>query len=142
MASVPLSLADDQMCIGCGARNPHGLHLAFELDVPHQRITTRWTPAKTHQGYTDLVHGGMTALVLDELMGNLLWQLQRPSVTAELTVQFRRPARVGQPLLCDARIESDARRQVWMTASAKTTDGAVVAEARARYVQVTAHKED
>lgn len=136
MASAPLSLADDQMCIGCGSRNPQGLHLTFELDVEHQRITTRWTPQKVHQGYTDIVHGGMTALVLDELMGNLLWKLQRPSVTAELTVRFRQPACVGQPLVCEAHIDSEARRQVWMTATAKTEGGAVVAEARARCVEV------
>ncbi|OGX41052.1 MAG: hypothetical protein A3C53_06720 [Omnitrophica WOR_2 bacterium RIFCSPHIGHO2_02_FULL_68_15] len=143
MASAPLSLADDQMCIGCGSRNPHGLRLAFELDRPHQRLTTAWTPAKYHQGYTDIVHGGMLALVLDELMGNLLWQLERPAVTAELTVRFRRPAKVGEPLVCQAQVESEERRSVWMTASATTSDGAVVADARARYVQVksASHKE-
>ena len=130
------------MCIGCGSRNPQGLHLAFDLDLPHQRITTRWTPAKTHQGYADIVHGGMLGLVLDELMGNLLWKLQRPSVTAELTVRFRQPARVGEPLVCEAQVDSEARRQMWMTAVAKTKEGAVVADARARYVQVGRPKEE
>lgn len=141
MSSAPLTLADDQMCIGCGARNPQGLHLTFDLDLPHQRITTRWTPAKTHQGYADIVHGGMLGLVLDELMGNLLWKLQRPAVTAELTVRFRRPARVGEPLVCEGQVESVQRRSVWMTAAARTADGAVVADARARYVQIGVAKE-
>jgi len=142
MSSAPLTLADDQMCIGCGSRNPQGLHLAFDLDLPHQRITTCWTPAKESQGYADIVHGGMLGLVLDELMGNLLWKLQRPSVTAELTVRFRQPARVGQPLVCEGQVESEERRSVWMTAAARTTDGAVVADARARYVQVKVPKGD
>lgn len=146
MSAIPLSLADDQMCIGCGTKNPHGLHLTFALDRPHQRLTSRWTPAKHHQGYTDIVHGGMLALVLDELMGNLLWQSGRPAVTAELTVRFRQPARVGQPLVCQAQVESAQRRSVWMTASATTPDGALVADARARCVQVNVqaspHKED
>lgn len=136
MSAAPLQLADDQMCIGCGSRNPQGLHLTFDLDRPQRRITTRWTPAQHHQGYTDIVHGGMLALVLDELMGNLLWQLARPSVTAELTVRFRQPARVGQPLACAAQVGSGAHRSVWVTAVARTTDGTVVADARARCVQV------
>lgn len=132
--AVPLSLTDDRMCVGCGPRNPHGLHLVVALDRPHRRVTTRWTPAKHHQGYADIVHGGMLAVVLDELMGNLLWQLGEPALTAELTIRFLRPARVGHPLVCEASVQGAKGRLRRMAAVARTPAGQLVAEASARCV--------
>lgn len=136
---IPPLLADDQMCIGCGSKNPRGLHLAFDFDPAERRIRTRWTPLKEHQGFANIVHGGMTGLVLDELMGNLLWKLKRPSVTAELTVKFLRPARVGEPLDCEVWIVSErkeGRRRVFHLRGIARRSGKTVAEADARCVQI------
>ena len=38
----------------------------------HLRATVIFS--KHHQGFKNIVHGGMIGLVLDELMGNLLWK--------------------------------------------------------------------
>lgn len=136
---TPPRLADDQMCVGCGSKNPQGLHLTFDLDSTARRIRTRWTPLKEHQGYADIVHGGMTGLVLDELMANLLWKLNHPSVTAELAVKFLRPAHVGEPLECEAWIVSErkqGRRSVFHLRGVARHSGRIVAEADARCVQI------
>lgn len=101
-------------------------------------MTTRWTPTKTFQGYADFVHGGMIALVLDELMVNLLWKLHQPAVTGELTVRFQRPAAVGRPLTCEAHVTSDHRRVIQTEAVAKSAAGQVIARASARCVRVSA----
>ena len=127
------------MCFGCGTKNPRGLQLTFELDPAARRIRTRWTPAKEHQGYADIVHGGMTGLVLDELMANLLWKLNCPSVTAELTVKFLRPARVGEPLDCEAWVVSEKgflRGRVYQMRAMARRSGRVVAEASGRCIQL------
>lgn len=135
-----LILADDRMCFGCGSRNPQGLRLTFTLDAHARRISTAWTPSKRFQGYADIVHGGMTGLVLDELVGNLLWKLGMPAVTAELMVRFHRPVRVGQPLVCEAWIAEHSRkafgRVIHMAAEARTPDGVVMVSAAARCVRI------
>lgn len=131
-----LELADDQMCFGCGGRNKQGLQLKFSVDEKHRRITTEWTPIKEHQGYADIVHGGIIGLVLDELMGNLLWKMGSPSVTAEMSVRFLKPAHVGKPLKAEAWIASEKGRVCWVEASAKNSAGVVVAEAKARFVRI------
>ena len=137
---MALQLADDQMCFGCGGRNARGLRLKFTLTAGGRRIRTVWTPSKEHQGYADITHGGMIGLVLDELMGNLLWKLGHPSVTAEMTVRFRRPAHVGERLACEARITEEVKgraRPVYrMEAVARNRKGDLVAQAAARCVQV------
>ena len=134
---MALKLADDQMCFGCGSRNARGLKLKFTLDPDHHRIRTEWTPTQEFQGYADIVHGGLIGLVLDELMGNLLWKQERPSVTAEMSVRFLKPAHVGKPLRGEAWIASHKGRVCVMEAAAWDAAGGVVAEAKGRFVQVT-----
>ena len=131
-----MKLADDQMCFGCGGRNARGLKLKFSLDEAGHRIRTEWTPSKEHQGYADLVHGGMIGLVLDELMGNLLWKLGRPSVTAEMSVRFLKPTHVGKPLKGEAWVSSQRGRVCIVEAAARNAAGDRVAEAKGRFVQI------
>lgn len=127
------------MCFACGTKNPRGLKLTFDLDRPGRRIRTRWIPTQELQGYADIIHGGMIGLVLDELMVNLLWSLKLPSVTAEMTVRFHQPARVGEPLECEAGIlaqKGKSGRLYEMEATAKNPQGGLVAQASARCVAV------
>ena len=134
MGKRSLNLADDKMCFGCGSRNAHGLKLKFVVDEEQQMIQTRWTPTKKHQGYVNILHGGIMALVLDEMMGNLLWKLKKPAVTAELTVRFHRPAYVGKPISCEAYIKQEQGRLFWMEAKAEDLTGRIVATATAKCV--------
>ena len=131
-----LKLADDQLCFGCGAKNPRGLHLKFTVDEKRRTIRTQWTPTKEFQGYADIVHGGMTTLVLDETMGNLLWKLGRPSVSAEIAVRFLHPAKVGESLQIEAEILSEKDRVTRMRGVAKSAEGKIVATADAAYIYV------
>ena len=141
--SRSLELTDDRMCFGCGTGNSRGLKLRFEWDSAAGRIRTRWVPSKEFQGYAGIVHGGILALIFDELLGNLLWGLKKPSVTAEFTVQFRRPARVGVPIQFEGRIGSESagpgRPSFQMEGSAKDPSGRVLAEASGRFVQMGRH---
>ena len=129
-----MNLADDQMCFGCGSRNRIGLRLKFAVDEEKRLIQTRWTPTKQFQGYAEIVHGGMIALVLDEMMGNLLWKLKKPAVTAELTVRFHRPAHVGTPIACEAYVKEEQGRLFWMEAKAEDSTGRILATASAKCV--------
>lgn len=133
--SLP-KLSDDRMCFGCGGKNAAGLRLSFTVDEKKKVIECRWTPAKEHQGYADIVHGGMIGLVLDELMGNLLWRTGFPSVTGEMTVRFLRPAKVGLPLDCKAHIKSRKGRIFQMEATAADSQGRPVARAAGKFFNV------
>ena len=125
------------MCFACGPRNVRGLRLQFELDHEKRRLKTRWVPTKDLQGYRDIVHGGMVGLVLDEMMVNLLWTLQEPSVTADLTLKLRLPARVNEPLDCESWIVEQAGRIFRMAAEARNARSEVVARTTARCVRMS-----
>ena len=129
-------LRDDQMCFACGQKNERGLRLDFKLDREKRRLKTRWVPEKIHQGYQDIVHGGMIGLVLDEMMVNLLWTMKRPAVSAQFTVNLRKPAKVGEPLDCESWVAEESGRVFRMEAEAKNSKGEVVAAATSKCLAV------
>lgn len=125
-------LQDDGQCFGCGPHNAVGLRLTFSCDG--DICETRWTPEKVHQGWAGRVHGGLLALMLDEVLSHVA--LERHGlhwVTAELTTRLRRPAFVGTPLraqgwaatvrprliVCEGIILDDLTGQVIATGKAK-----------------------
>ncbi len=136
-----LELIDDQMCFGCGKKNSRGLQLDFELDKEKRRLKTRWRPVKEHQGYANLVHGGMIGLVLDEMMVNLLWALKNPAVSAQFSVRLRRPAIVGEPLDCEAWITEESGPIFRTEAEARNARGEVVALATAKCLVISEEDE-
>jgi acyl-coenzyme A thioesterase PaaI-like protein len=101
--AAALPLIDDHYCFGCGDRNPIGLRLKFEWVGDIYR--TEWIPEPEHQGWAGRVHGGLLALVLDEVLSRAA--LERHGlqwVTAELTTRLRRPAAVGAAYLVQGSI--------------------------------------
>jgi len=104
-------LEDDGMCFCCGPRNSIGLKLQFQL-MPEGRMATEWTPRREHQGFKDIVHGGLVATVLDEVMIRLLYEVGIPAVTAELQTRLLRPLRAGRRYRFEGHVVEDKGRIV------------------------------
>ncbi len=115
MTSLPLD--DDAMCFCCGAKNPIGLKLEFETTA-EGRMRTIWTPRKEHQGFKDIVHGGLVATVLDEVMVRLLYLRGIAAVTAAMETKLIAPVRWGRPYRFDGWIVQDRGRAVITEAEA------------------------
>ena len=99
------------MCFCCGAKNPIGLKLEFE-DTPEGRMRTIWTPRREHQGFKDIVHGGLVATVLDEVMVRLLYLRGIEAVTAGMETKLIRPLRWGRAYRFEGWIVQDRGRAV------------------------------
>ena len=102
-------LEDDGMCFCCGPKNPIGLKLQFEM-LPNGRMRTEWTPRREHQGFKDIVHGGLVATLLDEVMIRLLYALGIRAVTAELSTRLLRPLRAGRRYRFESWLREDKGR--------------------------------
>ena len=127
---MKLHLEDDQMCYVCGKNNPEGFRLVFTR--PRKgHLLSEVTFRKEHQGYKNIVHGGMVAAVLDDIMVNLAWREGVPAVTGELTVRLKKAVPVGQKVLLEGVFKGAEGRLLRMTASAKSPEGALYATASA-----------
>ncbi|WJV56093.1 PaaI family thioesterase [Prodigiosinella aquatilis] len=62
-----------------------------------------------HQGYSGLLHGGITSTLLDAAMTHCLFMQGITALTAELTVRFMAPIRVSQALTVCARLLGQRR---------------------------------
>ena len=86
--------ADYDHCFGCGAANPIGLQLdGFSLDA--RRVTASFVPRADYHGFSDLLHGGIVAAALDEIMAWTAILAEEVMVmTGTLELRYRKPARV------------------------------------------------
>ncbi len=75
-------------------------------------MRTIWTPRKEHQGFKDIVHGGLVATVLDEVMVRLLYIRGIQAVTAGYGDALEQAGSLGErvPIRGLDRPGSGARR--------------------------------
>jgi acyl-coenzyme A thioesterase PaaI-like protein len=130
-----LALRADHRCFGCGAQNPIGLHLRFSED--EDGVRAPFVPGRDHQGFEDVIHGGIISTVLDEAMAWATAAAGIWAVTGEMRVRFRHVLKVGEPATIRARVTSRRGRLI-TTAAELTLDtsGAVIASGTATFMQV------
>lgn len=127
-------LEDDRHCFVCGEKNPNGFKLVFELDG--KTLRTKFTPEKKHQGFRDIMHGGITMILLDEVLVNLAWRLGINAITAEITARLKKPVRIGETISISGCIEKDSGKILYGRATAKLENGTIVALAAAKLMRV------
>lgn len=130
-----ITLEDDQMCFACGKNNLNGLKLRFALQKD-ATLTTEFIPQKEHQGFRGLVHGGIITLILDETMANLNWKLGKSSLTGQLEVRFKSPAKIGEKLFCKGSIVKEDKNIIYNQAILTTNDSKIIAFAKAKCVKI------
>jgi uncharacterized protein (TIGR00369 family) len=131
---MPIDLKGDDYCFGCGAANPIGLRLEFDVDEERRSAEATFKPRPEHQGYAGITHGGIMATVLDEAMLKLCWELGIPAVTARLEVELKRAVPVGEELRVRGWITEDKGRLLEAQAEITDSSGEVVARGRSTAV--------
>jgi uncharacterized protein (TIGR00369 family) len=89
-------------CVVCSPTNPAGLQLRPELRADGSVEAVFPCDAK-FQGYTGILHGGVTAALLDGIMTHCLFAHGVSAVTAQMTVRFRHPIAISTPVVARAR---------------------------------------
>lgn len=125
----------DHNCFACGAENPIGMGLHIELGEGTARVA--WTVGEDFVGWSDRVHGGIIATLLDEVMAWAPSSYDSWAVTAEMTVRYRSPAAPGENLVAEARVVEKRRRIFEVAGEVRGADGRIVAEATGRYLGAT-----
>lgn len=129
-------LPHTRSCFVCGEDNPVGLDLRSESDG--QMVQMRFVPKQEHVGFADVVHGGIIATVLDEVM---VWacaiRTKRFAFCAELSVRYLVPLPPGEPTLVTAELVADRRGRLFEAKSEiRNQAGLVFASATGKYLPV------
>ncbi len=114
--------------------NPHGLRIEWAIEG--LTTTAAFIPDQKHQGWRDIVHGGILATLLDEAMTRLACIVCGGAVTAEMTVRFVAPAKIGERLTIRGEITKEARKLVEMKASILSPTGALIAHSTGKAIKI------
>ena len=126
-------------CFACGVLNEHGLHL--ELHVDGDRCWTEIALPDRFQGWDGIAHGGIICTVLDEVMAWSLAATDSWGLTARMSVEFKRPVRLGLPIRGEGWITLSRRRIVETAGQlVDAATGDVLATATATYVAADAER--
>jgi len=128
-----MPLETDNKCFACGANNPVGLRL--NIIKQSDKVSTDFVAAPPYQGWKDIVHGGIVATILDELM---VWAALHKGftvVTAEMNVRFKSPMQVGERVHGFGRIVAVKHGLVLTEATLEKTDGTSIATATGKMLK-------
>jgi len=125
---------DDGRCIGCGPESNFGLHMHFDVNEDRS-VESRVTVGPDFQGWRDVVHGGVVALLLDEAMAYAAGANGIVGVTADLKLRFRKPVPVGRPLVVRGAVRWQRRGVLGIAASVSAADGTLLASGEGSFVK-------
>jgi len=137
MADVELK--DDHYCFACGERNPDGLRLKISYPEPG-RCRIEFVPERKYQGWEGVMHGGIISTILDEAFAHALGGPDRApgeaAVTAEMTVRFKKPVRIGRKLVAEGRVTNVKGRVVECESVIRDESGLELASAAGKLVRL------
>ncbi len=120
-------------CICCSPDNPIGLHLQFWEEG--DEVLTKWSPSENYQGWVDTLHGGVIAMLMDEVAGWVVnRKLQTAGMTTRLDVKYRQPVMTTEPLITiKGHISAQRRNIVTIHLTLENAKGEICDEADATY---------
>lgn len=128
-------LPHTRSCFVCGESNPAGLNLRFETDG--QVVHSRFVPRREHVGFKTVVHGGLIATVLDEVM---VWacavQTKKFAYCAEMSVRFLNPLTPGREVFAVGELVRNARRLFEAKGEIRDAAGVVYATSTGKYLPI------
>ncbi len=97
-------------CFGCSPLNDPGLKLEF-WDKGDE-IVAHWIPDKKYQGFSDILHGGIQATLMDEAASWYVFaKCGTSGVTSEMQVRYLRPLHISKgEIIITARLHQQTKR--------------------------------
>jgi acyl-coenzyme A thioesterase PaaI-like protein len=135
--------APEGRCFGCGQANPAGLRIRSHA-APDGTVVATWLARPEHEAFPGVVNGGILGTLIDchanwtaiaALVARDGLAAAPSTVTAEISVRFRRPTPSGEPLRLVGRVVELLPARAIVEATVSSGD-VVTALGRATFVAV------
>ena len=136
MSYRKLPNTDTHNCFACSPKNPHGLQM--ELYSDDLSVLSRIKMPEHFTGWGQVVHGGILATILDEIMGwSGIYLLKQFTLTKTMNIEFIKAAFVGDTLEAVGRvISSDGKRQAEIEGIITNGTGEICAKSKADFTML------
>jgi uncharacterized protein (TIGR00369 family) len=128
------NLNDDGYCFACGKDNPIGLKMEFCFTG--DEVIIKFTPREEHQGWKDVIHGGILVTLMDEAMARVIINSGLNVVTSSMETRFLRPAKPAEELIITGKINKVDEKKVYAASKVLNTNNKTVATSRGIYVKI------
>ena len=119
-------------CFGCGQDNPIGLRLTYASEG--DAVVTRFVPQEDHQGWPGIVHGGIIATLLYEVLENFSYQQGVIAMMKQMDTKLRRPGKTGVEIVARSWLAGRSEKEMQVSATLTSDDGTLIAEGSAELV--------
>nr|HID58332.1 PaaI family thioesterase [Desulfobacterales bacterium] len=122
-----------EYCFACGPQNPVGLHMRVLYE--EDRAVCHLSLSKEFQGWDGIVHGGLLATILDEIMAHAIIHFVGEAVTTSLEIKFRAPMHIGEEVEAFGYITQRKSRGVVAKGEIRSAkDSRLIAQAEGKYI--------
>jgi uncharacterized protein (TIGR00369 family) len=122
-------------CFGCSTVNRYGLRLRFYLS--ENGCYTKCSIPDHLCGIDGVVHGGMTALLLDEVsQWTMIARLGKMGLTREISVRYLKPVPTNTEIVVEAKIEIQNEKDTVLHATVRSNDNELLAEGESKWMMV------
>lgn len=122
----------EDYCFVCGKLNPVGLKAEFKYGAG--KASSELFLSKEYQGWSEIIHGGIIAALLDEACVYAGNSLGFNTVTAELKVRFRNPLKPHEKVLVEAQAKVVKSKLIEARATIKDSQDTLIAEAEGKLI--------
>ena len=138
---IRLDPKPENNCFGCGGANGVGMKLAFDLLVDERRTRGKFVLGSRYGGGAGFAHGGIIAVLLDEAMGKISKLTEERAVTAELSIEYKKPVTLHDEIVVEGWQESETGRNRFRVGEIRDAAGNLLARGRGRFVVVGVPKD-
>ena len=126
-------LPEHGSCFICGSENPHNLGLRWYVDEKGV-VSSEFTLTLAQQGPPGHAHGGLSAAVLDEVMGAAVWQAGYTVAAAKIEVNYRKPVPLGQCIKTKGYITRRNGRKIYARGEICLPDGTLLVTGKGLFI--------
>ncbi|WP_024955608.1 PaaI family thioesterase [Sulfurospirillum arcachonense] len=124
-------------CLVCGVENDFGLKTKF-YETKSGEVIGIFTPHDKLQSYPNVLHGGISATILDETIGRAIMAKYGQNsfgVTMELNIRYKKPVPLNEELKVIGRMINDKGRVFEGTGELILPNGEVAVVATGKYMK-------
>lgn len=127
-------------CFGCSPENPMGVKMEFYEDG--DEFVSFWKPKPEYQGWLDTLHGGIQAVLLDEICAwVIVRKLQTTGVTSKMETRYRKSISTNDTFLeIRASIQEQKRNIILVKATIYNSAKEICTEAVCTYFTFSKEK--
>jgi len=120
-------------CIACSPYNPIGFNLQFFEEG--EFVTADWIPHKNFEGYPGIIHGGIQALLLDEISAWTIYiKAKTAGVTSRLSIKYKKEVASPQSkITVRGQLVEIKRNLGFVKAELMNENGEICAEAESTF---------